>query len=41
MATFQPWQDGLSIFDFEKLPHNPNFSQILQAFPLASLEFVK
>ena len=27
--------------EFEKLPGNPNFSQISQAFPLTSLEFIK
>ena len=38
MATSQTWQDGLSMFaEFEKLPCNSNFSQISQAFPLASL----
>ena len=38
MATFHAWQDGLSMFaEFEKLPCNPNFSQISQAFPLGSL----
>ena len=32
----------LSMFaEFEKLPGNPNFSQISQALPLASLEFIK
>ena len=41
MATFQAWQHGISIFaEFEKLPRNLNFSQISQAFPLASLEFI-
>ena len=27
--------------EFEKLPRNPNFIQISQAFPLASLDFIK
>ena len=42
MATFQTWQDSLSMFaEFEKLPCNPNFCQISQAFPFASLESIK
>ena len=42
MAIFQTWQHDLSMFaEFERLPCNPNFSQISQAFPLASLEFIK
>ena len=42
MATFQTWQHGLPMFaGFEKLPCNPNFSLILQAFTLVSLEFIK
>ena len=43
MATFQTWQHGLSMFaEFEMLlPCNLNFSHIPQAFPLASLEFIK
>ena len=42
MATFQTWQHVLSMFaEFEKLPSNLKFSQISQAFPLASLEFIK
>ena len=27
--------------EFEKLLYNPNLSQISQAFPIASLEFIK
>ena len=27
--------------EFEKLPCNPNLSKISQAFPFASLEFIK
>ena len=42
MPTFQTWQDGLAMLaEFEKVPCDPNFSQISQAFPLASLEFIK
>ena len=42
MATFQTWQDGLSMFaEFGQLPYNLDFSRISQAFPLASLGFTK
>ena len=42
MATFQHDKIDYSCFaEFEKLLYNPNLSQISQAFPIASLEFIK
>ena len=41
-GNFSTWQDRLFMFaEFEKLLYNPNLSQISQAFPIASLEFIK